>query len=131
MIRKVTAIVIYAKDVAACVAFYEETLGFEVVLREPTMSALKMDGQGFAIVPLGDSVQLMDTLPDSFEASTGKINRLMLCAEVEDVDATYEAFKAKGVEFTKAPSDQAWGIRTACFRDPEGNVWELTQTIVS
>ncbi len=131
MIRKVTAVVLYAHDVEACVAFYEHKLGFEVVLREPTMAALKMDGQGFAIVPLVDSVKLMNTQPDGFESNTGKINRTMLCAEVEDVDATYEAYKAKGVEFTKPPSNQAWGIRTACFRDPEGNIWELTQPIAS
>jgi catechol 2,3-dioxygenase-like lactoylglutathione lyase family enzyme len=129
MIRKVTAVVLYAQDVDACVAFYEHKLGCEVVQREATMAALKLEGQGFAIVPLADSMMLMNLEPNAFEPITGKINRTMLCAEVENVDATYEAFKAKGVEFTKPPGNQDWGIRTACFRDPEGNVWELTQAI--
>ena len=44
---------------------------------------------------------------------------------VEDVDAAYATLEATGVEFTKAPVDQPWGMRAAYFRDPEGNLWEL------
>ena len=55
--------------------------------------------------------------------------RGLLAAGVEDVDAAYEALKAKGVTFLRPPTDQLWGLRTAYFADPEGNVWEINQPI--
>jgi catechol 2,3-dioxygenase-like lactoylglutathione lyase family enzyme len=41
--------------------------------------------------------------------------------QVDDVDAAYQALKAKGVNFISEPKDQFWGGRTAEFADPDGN----------
>lgn len=41
--------------------------------------------------------------------------------ECDDVDARYEALRAKGVEFLNAPRDEVWGWREARFKDPSGN----------
>jgi uncharacterized glyoxalase superfamily protein PhnB len=57
--------------------------------------------------------------------------RVVLAAGVEDVDAVYETLKAKGVTFLRTPTDQPWGLRTAHFSDPEGNLWEINQPIES
>ena len=44
----------------------------------------------------------------------------------DDVQATYEELKAKGVEFTEEPTERFYG--TDCgFRDPFGNGHRLTQ----
>lgn len=51
--------------------------------------------------------------------------RGLLAAGVADVDAAYEEFKGKGVTFVRPPADQRWGVRTAHFADPEGNLWEI------
>jgi uncharacterized glyoxalase superfamily protein PhnB len=53
----------------------------------------------------------------------------MLCADVADVDKVYDVLAAKGVAFINPPIDQVWGWRTTYFADPEGNVWELRQSI--
>ena len=55
----------------------------------------------------------------------------LLAAGVADVDAAYEALKAKGVKFVRPPTNQRWGLRTAHFADPEGNLWEINQSIES
>jgi uncharacterized glyoxalase superfamily protein PhnB len=55
--------------------------------------------------------------------------RVLMAAGVEDVDAAYETLSAKGVKFLRPPIDQPWGLRTAYFADPEGNLWELNQPI--
>jgi uncharacterized glyoxalase superfamily protein PhnB len=55
--------------------------------------------------------------------------RGLLAAVVADVDAAYEELKAKGVTFVRPPTDQSWGLRTAHFADPEGNLWEINQSI--
>jgi catechol 2,3-dioxygenase-like lactoylglutathione lyase family enzyme len=44
----------------------------------------------------------------------------------DDCRATYEALKAKGVEFIEKPEERFYGV-DAAFRDPFGNHWRLTQ----
>ena len=53
----------------------------------------------------------------------------ILCADVDDVDAIYATLSAKGVPFTRPPLTQPWGYRVAYFNDPEGNLWELRQSV--
>ena len=49
-----------------------------------------------------------------------------LVLTVDDVDATYARLRTRGVEFTGPPANQdAWGIRAAHFRDPDGNLLEV------
>jgi uncharacterized glyoxalase superfamily protein PhnB len=56
--------------------------------------------------------------------------RSQLVAFVEDVDAIYADLVAQGVEFVREPTDRAWGLRTAHFKDPDGNIWEIAQSLV-
>ena len=46
--------------------------------------------------------------------------------EVENIDAAYAQLQTKGVVFIPEPQDRKeWGIRTAHFRDPDGNLLEI------
>jgi len=44
----------------------------------------------------------------------------------DDCRATYEQFRAAGVEFTQEPVER-YGSVDASFRDPSGNGWKLVQ----
>ena len=44
----------------------------------------------------------------------------------DDVHASYEELKRRGVEFTEAPEERPYGIDSG-FRDPSGNAFRLTQ----
>lgn len=46
--------------------------------------------------------------------------------ECNDIYATFEELKSKGVEFKKAPKEEFYGIE-AIFKDPFGNRFSLTQ----
>ena len=46
--------------------------------------------------------------------------------ECNDIYATYEELKGKGVEFMKAPKEEFYGIE-ALFKDDSGNWFSLTQ----
>jgi uncharacterized glyoxalase superfamily protein PhnB len=48
---------------------------------------------------------------------------------VDDVDELHAELAAKGVEFVREPIDREWGLRTAHFKDPDGNVWEIAQQL--
>lgn len=51
----------------------------------------------------------------------------MACVlNTDDCQATYEALRAKGVEFTEEPTQQPYGIDCA-LRDPFGNAIRITQ----
>jgi len=52
-------------------------------------------------------------------------SRHVLSIEVADVDALCAELSARGVTLLNGPIDRAWGIRTASFADPAGNIWEI------
>jgi lactoylglutathione lyase len=131
MFRKVSAAVLFVQDFEKSLEFYRDRLGLEVAQLEEKFVAFKMDDQDFAINQISEGANMVGLDVAAFEAQTGKADRVLLCARVDNVDAAYETLKAKGVEFTKGPMDQYWGLRTAYFRDPEGNIWEIAQPIKS
>ena len=45
----------------------------------------------------------------------------------DDIQATFEDWKAKGVQFTEEPTRQPWGMMQAQFVDPDGNSYVLVQ----
>lgn len=129
MFNRVTAVVLFVQDFAACLAFYRDTLELEVVVLEEKFAAFKIFEQDFAINQIAHAAEMVNLPVEAFEPQTGKADRVMLCTRVDNVDATYAALLAKGVEFSKPPQDQYWGIRTVYFLDPEGNIWELAHPI--
>jgi hypothetical protein len=44
----------------------------------------------------------------------------------DDVQASYEELRGRGVEFTEEPQEYPYGIDSG-FRDPSGNAFRLTQ----
>ncbi|MBK8019931.1 MAG: VOC family protein [Chloroflexi bacterium] len=50
----------------------------------------------------------------------------LLVFEVDDVDQAVQSLQGKGVSFIAMPTDRPdWGMRTAHFRDPDGNLLEI------
>ncbi len=127
MFRKITAAVIFVKDIARCEAFYRDILGLQVIDRNPTFVAFKMEDQDFALSELSDTAQWISE--EAVEPHKEGAHRVLLCARLDNVDAAYEALTAKGVSFIKPPTDQPFGLRTAYFTDPEGNIWEIAHPI--
>lgn len=131
MFRKVNSIVLFVQDFEKSLAFYRDTLGLEVAQLEPKFVAFKMDGQDFALNAIPEAAEMVNVPLESFEPQTGKVDRVLLCANVDNVDKAYETLKAKGVEFTMPPVSQPWGIRAVYFKDPEGNIWELKHPLTA
>lgn len=129
MFNRITAVVLFVHDFEACLSFYRDTLGLEVVVLEPKFAAFKMFEQDFAINEIAHAAEMVQLPVDAFDPQTGKAARALLCTKVPNVDEVYETLRARGVEFTQGPTDQYWGIRTAFFRDPEGNLWEIAHPL--
>ena len=50
---------------------------------------------------------------------------------VDDVDAVCAEIAGRGVRPLTGPADRDWGMRTATFADPGGNIWEIAQELPS
>jgi lactoylglutathione lyase len=123
---RLTHVRLLVTDFADCFRFYRDVLGFEVLWGEEDGRYADFKA-GDAIVALYDRRLMAEAigtadLPSEADAQ----DRAALIFTVQDVDAACEQLKARGVEFVTEPQDRPdWGIRTAHFRDPDGNLIEV------
>jgi uncharacterized glyoxalase superfamily protein PhnB len=109
--------------------FYRDTLGLEFKGSDPDSVTFLMNDQYFILLDVSAAADLLGSEVNTLKIEGGP--RVLLASGVEDVDAAYETLKAKGVTFLRPPTDQPWGLRTAHFADPEGNLWEINQPVAS
>jgi lactoylglutathione lyase len=65
-------------------------------------------------------------LPERYRNADALTGRMLgVSLQVDDILATYEALRKRGVDFLEPPKRQPWGGCLAHFRDPEGNVLTL------
>jgi catechol 2,3-dioxygenase-like lactoylglutathione lyase family enzyme len=127
MFSKIGATVLFVQDLDKCAAFYRDILGFRVTFTDDVSVAYKVDDHDFVVLKYSAAVNMVGEsaiLPDQVKGQ-----QMLLCADVESVDDTYQALMAKGIQFIHAPADQPWGIRAAYFTDPEGHLWEIRQQL--
>ena len=58
-------------------------------------------------------------------------SRFVLSAFLDDVDAACIELAHRGVVLLNGPTDRPWGMRTASFSDPAGQIWEIAQDLDS
>jgi catechol 2,3-dioxygenase-like lactoylglutathione lyase family enzyme len=131
MVRDIVASVLFVRDLDRCLTFYRDTLGLEVQNSDAHSAAFKMEGIYFLLLDPSAAASLIGSEEGELKSNIEGGPRGLLAAEVEDVDAAYEELSAKGVTFLRLPTDQSWGLHTAHFADPEGNIWEINQPIKS
>lgn len=131
MFHKISTVNLFVQDFEKCLKFYRDMLRLELTRLEPTFVAFRMDDHELHLLQISDGADVLGVNMGAFESQTGKLDRVLLCSRVDNVDAAYETLKANGVEFTKSPVDQPWGIRAAYFRDPEGNIWEISHLLAA
>jgi lactoylglutathione lyase len=127
IIRKVNGVVLFVQDLDRCMTFYRDTLGLEIVFSDPVSFAFRMENQDFLLLEFAAAAEMVGEA--ALGLHQGASHEVLLCADVEDVDAAYQTLTSKGVTFIRTPKDQHWGLRTAYFADPEGHLWELRQPI--
>ena len=117
---------LFVFDIEASLRFYCDILGFTLKTRANYWAWIERDAVDLMLNTLYDPDQQPDK-PDLTRAATHE--DVTLYFGCPDVDAAYEELSTKGVTFVRPPTDQPWGLRTAHFADPEGNLWEINQSI--
>lgn len=129
MIDGILATVIFVRDLPACTAFYKDVFKLPHAGSDANSSSFQLQDRYLILLSVAGAADLLGTDPNEFKIDGSP--RVVLAASVEDVDAAYEALKAEGVTFLRPPTDQSWGLRTAHFADPEGNLWEINQAMAA
>ncbi|MEO8611826.1 MAG: VOC family protein [Chloroflexota bacterium] len=124
LFKNVSGVVLLVENLDACLKFYRDVLDLQVIFSDDVSHAFKMQDQDFVLLQVSAAAE---QISPAAVAQAG--NRMFLCADVEDVDAAYQALTAKGVEYIQPPTDQPWGMRTSYFADPAGNLWEFRRQI--
>ena len=114
---------VVTRDLDRLVGFYAGLLGAVEATRYP------LEGPTFFVVlRIGDSN--LGLISDT-DAAVGTAQRMLLSAEVADVDATLLEVEALGGRVLGPPNDMPWGERVAHIKDPDGNTVNLTQRIAA
>jgi lactoylglutathione lyase len=129
MINGIMATVVFVRDLAKCTTFYRDTLKIPYEGSDADSSTFHLQGQVLILLSVSGAADLLGSDLNQLQIEGNP--RVLLATGVEDVDAAYKALKAEGVTFLRPPTNQPWGMRTAHFADPEGNLWEINQSIES
>ena len=136
MLKQLTNTQVWVHDQDEALAFYTEKLGLE--LRED-VTVPELGNFRWLSVGVPGQQDVAITLmaipgPPVFDAETQDAIKTLVAKGVatglffatDDVRATYEELKDRGVEFQQEPTEQPYGV-DAGFRDPSGNQMRVAQ----
>ncbi|HYI57833.1 MAG TPA: VOC family protein [Microlunatus sp.] len=121
-------------DPDAALAFYRDTLGFEV------RNDVGYSGMRWITVGPPNQPQTSIVLhpPAADPGITEEERRVVLeliakgtytsvTLATDDLDGTFDRLQASGADVVQEPIDQPWGVRDCAFRDPTGNMIRINQ----
>ena len=115
MIRQIASL-FFTLDIPATVAYYEQKLGFQ--LRgawqdPPEYAIIARDEQAIHFRCAAPPTPNPDKYPDEL---------LDAYVMIEDADALYAEYAARGVEFTRRIANMPWGSREFVVQDCDGRL---------
>ena len=123
------------EDPELSLAFYRDTLGFEVRndvgyggMRWITVGAPGQPGTSIVLHPPAVDPGITDDERRTVVEMMAKGTYAIITMATPDLDGTFAQLQAAGAEVVQEPIDQPYGIRDAAFRDPAGNLIRINQT---
>lgn len=110
---------IITDDVDRLAAFYERVTGQTPARPAPVFAQFSGPGATLAIASPATVAMLGDALAPAGNRS------VIVEFEVDDVDAEFARLEPELTDIVLPPSTMPWGIRSALFRDPDGNLVNL------
>lgn len=122
----VGAITLFVDDPARSREFYERVFGLALIHQDDDAATFKFDAVLINLLKRSAAVELIEPAP---VAPGGSGTSFQITVWVDDADATCASLAEKGVALINGPIDRPWGVRTACFADPDGHNWEIAQQL--
>jgi catechol 2,3-dioxygenase-like lactoylglutathione lyase family enzyme len=134
MIKRLSHATIYVLDIEKASKVYTEIFGFKVHtdqvmengFRWLTVTAPDNPDQEIVLYEVKEGGHLDAEISQHLRAILEKDAMGPGVLEVEDIHATYNELKSKGIEFMQEPTEQFYGIE-ALMKDGCGNWFSMTQ----
>jgi catechol 2,3-dioxygenase-like lactoylglutathione lyase family enzyme len=121
-------------DPEASLAFYRDTLGFEVRndvgyngMRWITVGPAGQPGTSIVLYPPAASPGVTDDERRTIAEMMAKGSYGMVLLATADLDGTFERLQAGDADVVQEPTEQPYGIRDCAFRDPAGNLVRINE----
>ena len=121
-------------DPEASLAFYRDTLGFEVrtdvgsgSMRWITVGPPEQPATSILLAPPAVDPGITDTERRTIAEMMAKGTYGWIMLATGDLDGTFERLQAGGAEVVQEPLEQPYGIRDCAFRDPAGNLIRIRE----
>jgi catechol 2,3-dioxygenase-like lactoylglutathione lyase family enzyme len=121
-------------DPDASLAFYRDTLGFEVRLdvgkdkmRWITVGPADQPSTSIVLSPPSANPGLTDDERRTIAEMMAKGTYAMLLLATKDLDGTFERIQATDAEIVQEPTEQPYGVRDCAVRDPAGNMIRIQE----
>jgi lactoylglutathione lyase len=126
-LNRIDVAVLLVADLERAMVFYQNTLELPLTFSDASSAYFQLEGASLLLLTVPGAQDLLSSDAVAPQHPPQAVSQLV--SFVEDVDAVYADLSAKGVQFVRPPTDRAWGMRTAHFRDPEGNIWEIARPL--
>ncbi|WP_199035573.1 VOC family protein [Glycomyces salinus] len=121
-------------DPEASLAFYRDTLGFEVRkqveyggMHWNTVGPAGQPEVNLVLHPPGAEPGITDEERKTIAEMMAKGTYQSIMLATGDLDDVFERVQASGAEVMQEPTDQPWGSRDCAFRDPAGNTVRIQE----
>ena len=121
-------------DPDAALAFYRDTLGFEVRndvgyegMRWITVGPADQPGMSIVLHPPGADPGITDDERRTIAEMMAKGTYASINLATKDLDSTFEQLQAGDADVVQEPTEQPYGIRDAAVRDPAGNLIRIQE----
>ena len=121
-------------DPDAALAFYRDTLGFEVRndvgykgLRWITVGPKEQPDTAIVLYPPEATPGITEDERRTVVEMMAKGTYASVVLATKDVDATFDRVQKTGAEVVQEPTDQPYGVRDCAFRDPAGNMVRIQE----
>ena len=116
-------------DPDASLAFYRDTLGFEVRndveyqgMHWITVGPADQPDTAIVLHPPAADPGITDEERKTIEEMMAKGTYAGINLATPDLDRTFEQLQAGDADVVQEPTDQPWGVRDCALRDPAGNM---------
>ena len=121
-------------DPDASLAFYRDTLGFEVRndvayggMRWIMVGPADQPGTSIVLEPPGGGHPLLDVERRTIAEMMAKGSYAHIILATADLDGAFARLQASGADVVQEPADQPYGVRDCAFRDPAGNLIRINE----
>ena len=121
-------------DPEASLAFYRDTLGFEVrldvgqgTMRWITVGPADQPGTNIVLYPPTATPGLTDDERRTIVEMMAKGTFATLLLATHDLDGTFEKVQAGDDDVVQEPTEQPYGVRDCALRDPAGNMVRIQE----